>query len=40
MLVRGAALPLAGADGAGHVARIAEAARWWTPGDEGWWDMQ
>jgi len=39
-LVRGTGLPLAGETGPGEAARIAEAARWWTPRDQGWWDTQ
>jgi hypothetical protein len=37
-LVRGTGLPLAGEVGADYAARIAEAAKWWTPGEDGWWD--
>ncbi|HEY0011384.1 MAG TPA: hypothetical protein VGB79_00865 [Allosphingosinicella sp.] len=37
-LVRGTGLPLAGDARPGYAGRIAEAARWWTPADEGWWD--
>lgn len=31
-------LPLVLGEEAGHAARVAEAARWWTPRDDGWWD--
>ena len=37
-LVAGTGLPLVGDAGADYADRIAEAARWWTPREEGWWD--
>ncbi|MES2055928.1 MAG: hypothetical protein V4564_08325 [Pseudomonadota bacterium] len=39
-LVAQTGLPLINAGGPGHDARIAEAARWWTPKDDGWWDTR
>jgi hypothetical protein len=37
-LVGGTGLPLVSDKRPGYGERIAEAARWWTPADEGWWD--
>jgi hypothetical protein len=37
-LVAQSDLPLAGDTSDAQAARIAEAARWWTPSDTGWWD--
>jgi hypothetical protein len=37
-LVRGTGLPLVTDQRPGYAARIAEASRWWTPADDGWWD--
>jgi hypothetical protein len=37
-LVARSGLPLIGDTSAEHAGRIAEASRWWTPGQEGWWD--
>jgi hypothetical protein len=37
-LVAQTGLPLIGGTGADHAGRIAEAARWWTPREEGWWN--
>lgn len=37
-LVAATGLPLALGERPGYAARIAEAARWWTPSEEGWWD--
>ena len=37
-LAAGTGLPLVADHRPGGAARIAEAARWWTPREEGWWD--
>ena len=37
-LAAGTGLPLVIDSSAEHSARIAEAARWWTPKEDGWWD--
>ena len=39
-LVAQSGLPLIGDTSAEYAERIAEAARWWTPRDEGWWNSQ
>jgi len=39
-LVAGTGLPLILDGRADHADRIAEAARWWTPREPGWWDSQ
>lgn len=36
-LIAGTGLPLVSGPGAAPAARIAEAARWWTPQEDGWW---
>lgn len=39
-LIAGTGLPLVMDGRAGYAERIAEAARWWTPGEHGWWDSR